>query len=425
LDSFSVRSNPLEFKINQGVGFGEEIEFEVSIIANGYSKKQYFSRIINSDFLTIEENNLTVTATSDGGMGYTGSSREIGEGIRYKNGNSLLWDGSLLIGSQNNFIANKFRGENGNDDDFVTQEVIRPTTAKRADFETYSSSTFTSSTNDGLKVENKCYVFKDNKAQNSIIYEYKITNTGTVNYTDLYAGLILDWDILNYDRNKIGYDSDRQMGVSYSTDSSLYCGVRVLAGDSTLSTTHYAIDNSSNSGDINLSDGFTDAEKIQVLSTNKQIAGATSPQGVDVIDVNSVGPVALASGSHFYVSFLITVSDSLNGLQTESDTLKNLYERIVISARDAELVSLNNSLKVFPNPTSGNLNLELKLAKQESLQISIYNLQGSKVYTLEEKSFNRGKNRISLNNPYLNTGIYFIKVEGEGLLFQQKFVVVR
>jgi subtilisin family serine protease len=425
LDSFSVRSNPLEFKINQGVGFGEEIEFEVSIIANGYSKKQYFSRIINSDFLTIEENNLTVTATSDGGMGYTGSSREIGEGIRYKNGNSLLWDGSLLIGSQNNFIANKFRGENGNDADFITEEVIRPAIAKIADFETYSSSNFTSSTNDGLKVENKCYVFKHNQAENSIIYEYKITNTGTVNYTNLFAGLILDWDILNYDRNKIGYDRDRQMGVSYATDSALYCGVRVFARDSSLSTTHYAIDNSSNSGDINLSDGFSDAEKVQVLSTNKQIAGAASPQGSDIIDVNSVGPVSLTTGSHFYVSFLVTISDSLKGLQIESDTLKALYERIVLSAQDVEQVYLLNSLKVFPNPTSGNLNLELSLAKKENLQINIYNIQGGKVYSVEGSSFNRGKNRILLQNLDINTGIYFIEVEGKSLLFQQKIVVVR
>jgi len=424
LDSFSVRNNPFEFRINQGIGLDEVIEFEVVITADNYRKKQYFSTIVNSDFLTLRENNLTVTVVSDGGIGYTSASRQVGEGIAYKNGNSLLWDGSLLIGSQNNFVANKFRGDNGNDDDFDTEEVIRPEVAKIADFQTYSSSNFTPASNDQLKIENRCYVFKHTQAQNSIIYEYKIINTGSIDYTNLFAGLILDWDIRNYDRNKISYDAARQMGISFATDTALFCGVRVLVSDSTLATTHYAIDNALNgSGGVNISDGFSDLEKIQVLSTNKHFAGATSAEGNDIIDVNSVGPVSLNRGGYFYVSFLVTLSDSLARLQTESDTLKNLYERIVLSSQEVQQVTFNNDLKIYPNPTSSTLTLELNLAKTENLEINMYDLQGRKVYTLEGVLFNRGKNSLLLDKLELETGIYVLKIEGNNLLIQQKFVV--
>ncbi len=426
LDSFSIRNNPIEFKIGQSVGFDEEIEFEVTITADGYSKKQYLSRIINSDFLTIDENNLTVTAISDGGIGYTAPNRLIGEGIKYKNGNSLLWEGSLLIGASNSFVANKFRGDNGNDDDFEINAAIRPETPKIADFQTYSSSSFNSPANDGLRIENKCYVFKHLQAQNSIIYEYKITNTGAVNYNNLFAGLILDWDIVNYDRNKISYDAARKMGISFVTDSALYCGVRVLARDSSYATTHYAIDNSSNSqGSVNLSDGFSDAEKIQVLSTNRHFAGAATPAGNDIIDVNSIGPISLSTGETFYVSFLVTISDTLANLQTESDTLKNLYERIALSNQEIGLTAANNELKIYPNPASRIVNLELNLTKREELDINIYNIKGQKVYNLAGNSYNRGKTRVVLNNLDLETGIYIIEIEGEGLLFQQKMVVAR
>ncbi|MFT7084385.1 MAG: hypothetical protein ACJAV5_000090 [Vicingaceae bacterium] len=426
LDSFPVRNNPFEFIISQSTGFDEVIEFEVSITADGYSKKQYFSIVVNSDFLTLAENNLTVTVISDGGIGYTASNRQIGEGIKFKNGSSLLWEGSLLIGSDNNFVANKFRGENGNDDDFETVESIRPETAKLADFQTYSSSKFNSSNGNELRIENKCYVFKHAQAQNSIIYEYKIINTGTINYNNLFAGLILDWDIVNYDRNKISYDNVRKMGISYSTDSALFCGVRVLASDSSLLSTHYAINNASNTaGSVDLSDGFSDSEKIQVLSTNRPFAGASTTEGNDIIDVNSVGPISLARGTEVYVSFLITISDSLTSLQTESDTLKNLYERIVLSAQELQQVDFKNDLKVYPNPTSNTVNLELNLAKKENLEINIYDLKGRKVYNLAASSFNRGNNRILLNDLGFETGIYIIEIEGDDLLFQQKLVVAR
>ena len=426
LDSFPVRTNPFEFIVNQGIGFDELIEFEISITADNYSKNQYFSTIVNSDFLTIQENNLTVTVISDGGIGYTGPSRQIGEGIKYKDGSSLLWDGSLLIGSQNNFVANKFRGDNGNDDDFNTEEVIRPETPKLADFQTYSSSNFIPPSNDQLRIENRCYVFKHAQAQNSIIYEYKIINTGTVDYNNLFAGLILDWDILNFDRNKVSYDAARQMGISFATDTALFCGVRVLVSDSTLATTHYAIDNALNgSGGINASDGFSDIEKIQVLSTNRHFAGAASTDGNDIIDVNSVGPVSLARGSFFYVSFLVVISDSLKTLQTESDTLKNIYERLALSTQEIPQISLSNSLKIYPNPALGFINLELNLAKRENVQLNIYDLQGRKVYTATEVSFNRGKNQLLLNNLEFETGIYVLKIEGNNLLIQQKFVVAK
>ena len=426
LDSFSIQNSPVEFVIRQGIGFDEEVEFEVSIIADGYSKKQYFSTIINSDLLTIQENNLTVTVISDGGIGYTNPNRIIGEGIKYKNGSSLLWEGSLLIGSANNFIANNFRGENVNDDDFDISEAIRPTPPKLSYFQTFSSSTFNSSSNDGLSIENRCYVFKHLQAQNSIIYEYKITNTGTVNYTNLFAGIILDWDIVNYDRNKISYDAARKMGISFATDSALFCGVRVLLSDSTQATTHYAIDNSSNTqGSVNLSDGFSDMEKIQVLSTNRHFAGAATAEGNDIIDVNSVGPISLSRGEEFYISFLVTVSDSLMSLQTESDTLKNLYERIALSNEEIRQFTSNNELKIYPNPARRIVNLELNLAKREKLDITIYDIKGQKVYNLAGSFYNRGKTQVLLNNLDLETGIYIIEIEGDNLLFQQKIVVAQ
>ena len=426
LDSFSVRSNPFEFKINQGIEFNELIEFEIIITADNYSKKQYFSTIVNSAFLTVNENNLTITLTSDGGLGYVTPNNSLGEGIMYKDGNSLLYEGSLLIGSQNNFIANKFRGDTLQkyDNDFQIDKVIRPKTATRADYQTYSAFDFDPPSNDKLKIENNCYVFNHAQAMNSIIYQYKITNTGSVDYTNFFAGLILDWDIANYANNKISYDSARQMGISFATDTALFCGVRVLVSDSTHSTTHYAIDNALNgSGGVNLSDGFSDIEKIQVLSTNKHFAGAASTEGNDIIDVNSVGPVSLISGSSFYVSFLVTISDSLTTLQTESDTLKNLYERLALSTQEVPQISLSNNLIIYPNPALGFINLELNLAKKENVQLNIYDLRGRKVYSEEGVSFNRGKNHLSLNNLEFETGIYVIKIEGRDLLIQQKFVI--
>ena len=427
LDSVENRSNPFKFIVPQNIGFNEVIDFEITITADNYVKKQYLTTIVNSDYLTVKENNLTVTLTSDGALGFAASNMILSEGIKYKNGNTLLYEGSFILASAASFVGNNFKGSTSGttDDDFTTSRPIRPITARTADFQTFNSFKLNDSPSINFNIENTCYIYKHNQANNSIIYEYEITNTGSTSYSDLYSGLILDWDIANFSNNKIGFDPARNMGISFATDTNLFCGVRILT-DTSISKFHYAIDNALNgNGGVNITDGFSDAEKVQVLSTDRAIGGNSSNEGNDIIDVNSMGPFSLNPGESFYISFLITVSDSLESLQIESDTLKKLYEKIVLSTKEVTSINKKNALSVFPNPASHFISLEVTLAKRQDFNLNIYDLTGKLVYSAEENTLQKGTNILTLQEIDFDSGIYFVELIGQGIRFQQKFVVAK
>ena len=96
-----------------------------------------------------------------------------------------------------------------------------------------------------LKILQKNYFFTNAENKRSVIYVFALQNTSGEKLENLYAGMIMDWDIRSFLRNKVDYDPLRKMGISYSTDTALYCGVKIL--NENIGVTHYAIDNTTNS----------------------------------------------------------------------------------------------------------------------------------------------------------------------------------
>lgn len=426
LDSVSIRSNPFELIIPSGVDFNENIDVLITITADNYLKKQYFDITTNVNYITISENNLTLSITSDGGIGFGGDASDLGAGIKHLNGDSHLFEGGLIIGNSSAFISNKFRGQSLSPDlDFKTNSTVKEINAKVADFECTSTFTDGNISPAQLSIVNKNYVFKHHQALNSVIYEYEITNTSASKIDNLYVGMLLDWDIANYANNKINYDASRRMGISFSTDTSIFCGVRVLTDS--IGSTHYGIDNVGDptiNGGLNSSDGFSDAEKFQVISSQRNSAGGNvTSSGNDIIDVNSIGPFNLEPNGSRVVAFSITVSDSLANLNQETDTVKNLYERIVLSTPTLSDNSLANRLTISPNPAKEFLKLNLSLAKTTALELRVFSTSGKLVYYRGQESFARGEQYINFSISNWKTGVYFIELKGDGLIFQDKFVV--
>ena len=80
------------------------------------------------------------------------------------------------------------------------------------------------------------------------------------------------------------------MGYVWSTDSAgLWAGIKLLSHTGTFN--HYAIDNYAANGGLDLSDGFSDAEKATSLTTSRADAGVLqAATGNDVISsVSNIG----------------------------------------------------------------------------------------------------------------------------------------
>ena len=58
--------------------------------------------------MTVNENDLTVTITSNGAIGFSGSNNDLGEGVKLLDGNTLLYEGGFVVGNSANYIPIAF-----------------------------------------------------------------------------------------------------------------------------------------------------------------------------------------------------------------------------------------------------------------------------------------------------------------------------
>ena len=80
----------------------------------------------------------------------------------------------------------------------------------------------------------------------------------------------------------------------------------------------------------------------------------------------------------------------------------------------------NHKIQVYPNPTSGIITI-YSGQKVEDLTVSLYNTQGSLVYSHAVKATSHLSETLNLGN--LQKGVYLVKITGNSTLEQQKLVI--
>jgi len=82
-----------------------------------------------------------------------------------------------------------------------------------------------------------------------------------------------------------------------------------------------------------------------------------------------------------------------------------------------------SGMTVFPNPASDLISTSFNLAKEASINVSVVNLAGQKVYSLPSTVYGIGMHEIKMDVTGLAKGIYMIQIQGEGFKSNQKVVV--
>ncbi len=420
-DSVNNDLDPFTLVINDGISFNEEITLELKISSANYQKSHFVYLNANKDFITVEENNIRISIASDGSIGYSGSQNQLGEGIHYKGEKDLLYEGSFMIGNSAAFLIDQFRGTNGKLSDFSIQNLVHYISPKDANVELKASFTDSGINNPSfLEIEQHNLIFRSAPAENSILFVYKVKNTSSSTINNLHAGIILDWDLIDFNKNKVISDTGRRMGISYPSDSSLYAGIKVLSDS--IPFTHYGIDNvSGGEGGIDPSDGLDKMEKYIAISQTRLTAGNSSQVGNDILDAISIGPLNLAKDSSRFLAFSISFADSLNQLREENDSVQKLYNNLSIGLLERAFESKKeDQMILFPNPNNGEFNTKLNLNEPEEVEFNIYNNSGQlvlKKHLLLEK----GNNEISFDLEGPKNAWYFLEAKGrdwsKGALF--------
>lgn len=422
MNTLATTSNntPFRIRILPTAPQNQSVDLKITMTDGTYSTDQYFTIIVNVDYINIAINDVATTITSKGRIGYNGTAQAEGLGFTYLNSNSMLYEAGLMIGVPSR-VSNNVRADAGvTDNDFAsTWNVHRNLPAIAADFDVEGAFYDNPAGLDQLPVgvNHKAYAWVEDGFRKFVIVEYKITNQGDVTFNDLYAGIFADWDIMDYSLNKASFDSGKRMGYIWSTENDgLWAGIKLLSPGT---ANCYSIDNiNGGSGGIDMFNGYSEAEKYQSLSSSRNDAGGTGT-GNDVIHVVSSGPFSILPDSSVIVAFALIAGEDLSDIQASADAAQTKYDVDVPNGVE-ELIS-ENPILIYPNPAKDELNILFNSAVNGSgAVVKIVNTIGEIV---SQSTVKGQKSIVDISS--LRAGIYFCHVENGNTLFTRKIVVVK
>jgi len=136
-----------------------------------------------------------------------------------------------------------------------------------------------------------------------------------------------------------------------------------------------------------------------------------------------------------------TVTDSIISYMPDTDYwgLDTVQYRIS-KADDAEVFALgyfliniefvesvydigsSDKLKIYPNPGSGNFNIELNSSVVQDVDCKLFDLSGQLIYS-EKKMLVNGINTIKLKLTDTDSGVYLLKLTTKEGVFQKKVII--
>ena len=412
--------DPFSFKLNGAIPINTPIDFEVTMSDGTYQSKQFFTLYINLDYINIEVNDVSTTATSKGKIGYNQDAQVQGLGFKY-NSTELLYEAGFMVGSDTTKVSDYVRGAvtSISDVDFGTiNRIALQIPSISSDFDTKGKMNDNLSINPlNVMIEQNTYAWAAVPNTQFVIWEYHITNTHAVDtIKNMFAGIFADWDIDGgtYSQNRSAYDAGTKMGYSYYTaPGGKYAGIKLLTN--TAPPNFYAVDHvSGGNGGLDFANGIDTKDKYLSLSTQRLAAGVAG-NGVDVINVMSAGPYKLDPGQTVKVAFALIGGDSLQNLVSGANQAQIKYDGMPTGIKES--TSLSNGINIFPNPTKNTITIlqtELAFNKYE-----IYSLNGKLV---ADNKINSVQQKVDLTG--YAEGMYVVKLIGKEKVEFKKIVVV-
>ena len=417
METVSNTSLPFIFYVDEQSGYDQEVTFKIQYSDTLYSDVQFFKTTLNPSYADIDTNNIILTLTSNGKLGYNNLYPLQGSGLRYNNSDSYLYEGGFTIAQSGSKISRCFSGESNFKIFNGIKPVIPASPADERWISVFSDSLSGISTL-GLNIKMDAMEWNTPDKSDFVILNYTIYNNNTYNLDSLYAGIFCDWDIVNYLRNKTLFNNLLRLSYSwYTGQTNFYTGAKLLSSQNGY---HYAFDyTETGSGGIDIYDGMSDMELFYALKTNRDSAG-TSANGNDVADLISFGPFNIAGSDSITLSFALLASNSLYNIEQAAANAQILYDSLYISA--PELILQTCSLNVFPNPSVGTINVLFNSKLNTTAEFKVYNVIGKEVYSKIGIKLYQGENRITLENKLLN-GVYILKINTLNETFSAPFVI--
>ena len=123
-----------------------------------------------------------------------------------------------------------------------------------------------------------------------------------------------------------------------------------------------------------------------------------------------------------YLDISDTYPNSNGGVLTENYFYACMIRPEGMGINEQEAINPMTSTRVYPNPASDVLNIEVNASQASEMNISVYNIMGQNVMN-QNVNVTTGMNTRNINISELNSGIYFVTVKANGFENTMKFIV--
>ncbi len=331
LEKASNQDQPFKVYLHPDLPSNEIITFRLGFTDSNsnYSDFQYFELTTSGSYIDFKSDELALTIASNGNLGYNNDNNLRGVGFRYQD-IPLAYNLGLVIAQSPTAVANNMLltvDPAGRDQDFKKEKglkLYKNSTASLDARSTFRTNGYESGPLD-LVVEQKLLGWEDTLSSASLVLEYRIINTGNSTYEQLHTGLFADFDLREFQKNRIVWDPSHLLGYAFDNEEKQFTGIALL---SNYAPAFHALDIANTDGNTSeVGDTISRADKYRYLANgiSKQTAGVAG-NGNDVAELLGGTIPDLAPGKSKKIAFALLRAASLQELQEAVRLTKSRYK---------------------------------------------------------------------------------------------------
>jgi Secretion system C-terminal sorting domain len=184
----------------------------------------------------------------------------------------------------------------------------------------------------------------------------------------------------------------------------------------------------SNASNINESNQFINFNLTQLMKPIPNTLNIKWQLNGTIFNTNSetfqVDQNNLLSGNNTLTATVVDSSNLENITNHDTVHFSTVTWTITKSNLGVDIFASTNEigLKLFPNPSSDVLNIELGLTQNSDVSIELIAMDGKKVASLPASQFSQGKTLNSINIANLSTGNYSVVLKINGAVYTKNFI---
>ncbi len=437
--------SPFKFTVNADVPENYVAHVRLEYSDGAYSDFQWFEVMLNPTYSDMNVNNLDLTVTSKGTLGYEDYPYNTkGNGLTYCNDNKTrFFEAGFLYGTSETQVMDALHimQFSSVSNDFNTLIPFSTSTPGiEADQQGFLMFNDNNAGANKLNVATQLftYAFSDEENQDYVILRYRLTNLSDAELSGLYAGLYFDWDLDedDYADDIVGYDSINNFGYAYDNGMNTISTYQGVALVSDTNYNFWANANDGSDGGINV-ENFTDAKKWTMLSSGlTHITAGPS----DISFVISGGPYSVGALDSIDVAFAVAIAPDLENLAEIISRAKNKYYGLPsdvepFSEKTTEFVLYQNAPNPFNPVTTIKYGIPSVIASERSergnllndvvVTLNVYNILGEEIATLVNEKQSPGNYTVQFDASNLPSGVYFYTLRVGNFIATKKMILLK